>query len=104
MFPLPYSGVSSVTGIPAASNDMSPLLLSSILMLTMFGFFAAGMDFLLLLLLLVSLLMLAYLLLLASLPYGVFTVAINIEIPLILGSHVINKEKNMSVQTKKYNR
>ncbi len=47
------------------------------------------MDFLLLLLLLVSLLMLASLLLLVSLPYGVFAVAISIEIPLILlDSHV----------------
>jgi carbon starvation protein CstA len=78
---------------------MSPLLLLSILMLPMFGFFTAGMDFLLLLLLLVSLLMLASLLLLASLPYGVFAVAISIEIPLILGSHV-KKMKNMSVQIK----
>jgi hypothetical protein len=58
------------------------------------------MDFLLLLLLHLSLLMLASLLLLASLPYGVFAVAINIEITLILGSHVIKKEKNMSVQIK----
>jgi hypothetical protein len=58
------------------------------------------MDFLLLLLLFVSLPMLASLLLLASLTYGDFAVAINIEIPLILGSHVTKKEKNMSVQIK----